>query len=202
VTDEGLLNAVGTDLTGKSTVFKVASTAILYSLAIGDDTKIWRNAHISHGAVIGANCMIGEGVHVGPGVKIGNGCRIQNGAQLFEGVTLEENVFVGPHVVFTNVLVPRAFSKRAGAFGQTLVKRGASIGANATILCGIEIGEFAMVGAGSTVTRPVRQRSIVVGNPAQFRADVCDCGGKLFHLQCPQCRAKYSYDETGPVRVK
>lgn len=168
---------------------------------IGDDTKIWLHAHISRGAVIGSNCMIGEGVHVGPGVRIGNGCRIQNGAQLFEGVALEKNVFVGPHVVFTNVgSVPRAFAKRASAFDLTLVRKGASIGANATILPGIEIGEFAMVGAGSVVTKSVRRHSLVYGNPALHHTNVCACGEKLFHLQCPQCRAKYRHDENGPHR--
>lgn len=169
---------------------------------IGDDTTIWAFAHISRGAIIGSNCMIGEGVHVGPGVKIGNGCRIQNGAQLFEGVTLEENVFIGPHVVFTNVgSVPRAFAKRASAFDLTLVKKGASIGANATILCGIEIGAFAMIGAGSVVTKSVRRQSLVYGNPAAHHRDICECGGELFHLQCPQCQAKYNFGEDGLTRA-
>ncbi len=168
---------------------------------IGDGTVIWAFAHISRGATSGKSCMIGEGVHIGPGVKIGDGCRIQNGAQLFEGVTLEENVFIGPHVVFTNVAgVPRAFSKRAAAFDLTLVKKGASIGANATILPGIEIGAFAMIGAGSVVTATVHHHTLVVGNPARVLADICDCGEKLFHMQCPQCQAYYGYDETGLVR--
>ena len=169
--------------------------------SIGDNTTIWALAHISRGVVVGKRCMIGEGVHVGPNVKIGDGCRIQNGAQLFEGVTLEENVFVGPHVVFTNVRgVPRAFAKRAGAFDLTLVKRGASIGANATIICGIEIGEFAMVGAGSVVTHNVPHHALAFGAPAKLAGWLCDCGERLFHLQCPQCRAKYSFGESGPVR--
>lgn len=180
-----------------------------YDSTIGDDTTIWAFAHISAGAVIGANCMIGEGVHIGPGVKVGDGCRIQNGAQLFEGVTLEKNVFIGPHVVFTNILVPRAFAKRAGAFNQTLVKRGASIGANATILSGIEIGAFALVGAGAVVTKPVRHHMLIVGNPARQVADVCDCGERLqtyagrgdpAYSTCPRCHARYFWDETGPVR--
>lgn len=177
-------------------------TAIIdFPCEIGDDTAIWRNAHISRDAVIGSNCMIGEGVHVGPGVKIGDGCRIQNGAQLFEGVTLEENVFVGPHVVFTNVLTPRAFSKRADAFAQTLVKRGASIGANATILCGIEIGEFALIGAGSVVTKSVPHHALAFGTPTKVAGWVCDCGENLFHLQCTKCHAKYHFDENGPTRA-
>lgn len=166
---------------------------------IGDDTNIWRNTHISAGAVIGSNCMIGQGVHVGPGVKIGDGCRIQNGAQLFEGVTLEENVFIGPHVVFTNVLTPRAHVKRADAFDLTTVRRGASIGANSTILCGIEIGEYAMVGAGTVVTKPVIRHALVHGNPAHHHGGwVCVCGEKLFHLACPKCHSKYRVDKDGP----
>jgi UDP-2-acetamido-3-amino-2,3-dideoxy-glucuronate N-acetyltransferase len=190
------------DRTRASMLFPYA--AVDFPCEIGDDTTIWAFAHISRDAVIGSNCMIGEGVHVGPGVKIGNGCRIQNGAQLFEGVTLEENVFVGPHVVFTNFLTPRASRRTAvghsNVFAPTLVKRGASIGANATILCGIEIGEFAMIGAGSVVTRSVRRQMLVYGNPAKHSADICECGEKLFRLQCPQCQIKYGYDKSGPVR--
>jgi UDP-2-acetamido-3-amino-2,3-dideoxy-glucuronate N-acetyltransferase len=180
--------------------------------SIGEGTKVWRGAYIGRGAVIGTNCMIGQGVHIGPGVKIGNGCRIQNGAQLFEGVTLEENVFIGPHVVFTNILLPRAFVKHAGAFNQTLVKKGASIGANATILSGIEIGAFAMVGAGSVVTKPVPHHALVHGNPSRSAGTwVCDCGAKLnvyagtgnpVYATCSACHARYDFDDTGPVRVK
>lgn len=170
--------------------------------SIGEGTKVWRGAYIGRGAVIGTNCMIGQGVHIGPSVKIGNGCRIQNGAQLFEGVTLEESVFIGPHAVFTNVgAVPRAFAKRASAFDLTLVKKGASIGANATILCGIEIGAFAMVGAGSVVTKHVRRQALVFGNPATHHYNICECGGELFHLQCPRCQTKYHFGKDGLTRA-
>lgn len=187
----------------------VHRTARVDTDEIGFGTKIWACTHISAGAVIGSNCMIGEGVHIGPGVKIGEGCRIQNGAQLFEGVTLEENVFIGPHVVFTNVKTPRAFVKRADAFELTRVKKGASIGANATILPGIEIGEYAMVGAGSVVTKDVRKNMLILGSPARQVADVCDCGERLrlytgqgnpAYATCPRCHARYTFDETGPVR--
>ena len=145
--------------------------------------------------------MIGEGVHVGPGVKIGDGCRIQNGAQLFEGVTLEENVFIGPHAVFTNVLVPRAFSKRAHAFAVTLVRQGASIGANATIICGTAVAEFAMVGAGSVVTKNVGAYRVVHGVPAIPRAYVCRCGVVFRPVEsipiarCTTCSAEYASDD-------
>ena len=174
---------------------------------IGESTQIWHHAYVGRGAVIGERCMIGQGVHIGPGVKVGDGCRIQNGAQLFEGVTLEENVFVGPHVVFTNVLTPRAFVKRADAFDLTLVKKGVSIGANATILCGIEIGEYAIIGAGSVVTKPVVAYALVYGNPAVKRRSVCVCGEVLgratISAPCPdivklppcrRCNAKYVYN--------
>lgn len=189
----------------------VHRTALVDTDKISFGTKIWAYAHVSRGAVIGFNCMIGEGVHIGPGIKIGNGCRIQNGAQIFEGVTLEENVFVGPHVVFTNVKTPRAFVKRADAFELTRVRKGASIGANATILPGIEIGEYAMVGAGSVVTKDVRKNMLILGSPARQVADVCACGerlrqyvghGEVVHATCTRCNARYTFDETGPVRVK
>ena len=156
--------------------------------------------------------MIGEGVHVGVGVKIGNGCRIQNGAQLFEGVTLEDNVFVGPHVVFTNVRLPRAFSKRARAFDLTTVKRGVSIGANATIMCGIEIGEFAMVGAGSVATKNVAPYSVVVGNPAKLYKYVCACGSFIRPhttgpattdwVTCGACKVVYSFSHEQGIRAQ
>lgn len=167
---------------------------------IGDNTKIWSGVFVGRGAKIGERCTIGQGVHIGPNVVIGNGCKIQNGVQLFAGVTLEDNVFIGPHVVFTNVSTPRAFVDRKEEFEPTRVKRGASIGANATIVCGHVIGEFAMVGAGSVVTKDVRRHQLVVGNPAKFVEHLCECGSHLFHSQCPRCNVRYTWDETGPVK--
>ena len=146
---------------------------------IGAGTSIWRFAHVSKGALIGAGCTIGEGVHIGPHVVIGHGCKIQNGAQLFEGVTLEDDVFIGPHAVFTNVKVPRAHVSRKAEFKPTRICHGASIGANATILCGITIGEYAMIGAGSVVTEDVAAHALVYGNPANPHGAVCRCGAKL-----------------------
>ena len=148
------------------------------SCEIGD-TFIWPGASICRGAKIGDRCVIGRDAHVGPNVVIGNGCKIQNGAQLFEGVMLEDDVFIGPHVVTTNVLTPRAFVNRRAEFKPTLIKRGASIGANATILCGVTIGEYAMVGAGAVVTRDVAAHALVYGNPARPHGAVCKCGEKL-----------------------
>ena len=177
------------------------NAAIDFPCTIGDRTKIWR-AHVMAEAVIGEDCTIGDGVHVGPKVVIGNGCKIQNGAQLFEGVTLEDEVFIGPHVVFTNVLTPRAFVDRKSEFKPTLVKRGASIGANATILCGVTIGEYAMVGAGAVVTRDVPAYTCVVGVPSVFQSYVCVCGTpmKMMTIQygaCHTCRRRYDFNGSG-----
>ena len=179
-------------------LFLRAPSAILDSLDIGQDTRVWANAHVSAGSVIGSNCTIGEGVHIGPHVVIGNGCKIQNGAQLFEGVMLEDDVFIGPHVVTTNVLTPRAFIDRKTEFKPTLVKRGASIGANATILCGVTIGEYAMVGAGAVVTRDVPPFTCVVGVPAEFKSYVCVCGVLMSMMTirygaCHTCRRRYHF---------
>ena len=165
------------------TVFQRHDTAKVaddsHSPPIGEGTKIWGFASVEKGVSIGCNCVIGMYVHVGPHVVIGHGCKIQNGAQLFEGVTLEDDVFIGPHAVFTNVKVPRAHVSRKAEFKPTLVKRGASIGANATILCGITIGEYALVGAGSVVTEDVAAHALVYGNPAKPHGAVCKCGERL-----------------------
>lgn len=145
---------------------------------IGEGTQIWHFVHIMLGARIGKKCTVGDGVHIAGGVVIGDGCSIQNGAQLFTGVTLEDDVFVGPHVVFTNVVNPRAFLDRKNDFRPTLVKRGASIGANATVRCGVTIGEYAMIGAGAVVTKDVPAHTAWIGNPAKFLYQVCRCGAR------------------------
>lgn len=131
-------------------------------------TKVWAFTHISKDAVIGENCTIGEHVFIGEGVVIGNGCKIQNGAQLFKGVTIEDNVFIGPHVVTTNDIMPKADGKDwLDRFELTLIKAGASIGANVTIVCGVTIGYNAMVGAGSVVTKDIPNHEVWYGNPAK-----------------------------------
>lgn len=154
----------------------IQKTAIVESLQIGERTKIWHHAHVSEGVFVGKDCTIGEGVHIGPKCTVGSKCKIQNGAQLFNETVLHQRVFIGPHVVFTNVKTPRAHVSRKEDFGVTLVLQGASIGANATILPGITIGEYAMVGAGSVVTKNVPDYTIVVGNPAKPLGYVCACG--------------------------
>jgi len=142
---------------------------------IGDNTKIWHFAQIREGAIIGNDCIVGKGAYVGVDVKIGSGVKIQNFATIYQGVTIEDDVFIGPHVVFTNDKYPRAFSKEWEVI-PTVVKRGASIGANSTIICGVTVGTYSMVGAGSVVTRDVPTKTLVFGNPAKAKSYICKCG--------------------------
>ena len=147
--------------------FKAHSTAVIDEGAvIGDNTHIWHFCHVMPGAQIGSNCNLGQNVFVDKNVRIGNGVKIQNNVSVYNSVTLEDDVFVGPSVVFTNVINPRSFIERKTEFKPTLVKKGASIGANATILCGISIGEYALIGAGAVVTKDVPAYALMVGNPA------------------------------------
>ena len=157
----------------------VHPTAIVEDGAmIGEGTRIWHFAHIRKGAIIGKNCNIGKDVYIDVNVHIGNNVKIQNGVSVYRGVTIEDDVFLGPHAVFTNDLYPRSFNKDWKVI-PTLVKKGASIGANATIICGVIIGEYSMVGAGSVVTRDVPPHGLVYGNPARLRGFVCYCGRPL-----------------------
>jgi UDP-2-acetamido-3-amino-2,3-dideoxy-glucuronate N-acetyltransferase len=134
---------------------------------IGKGTKIWHFSHVMPGAVIGGNCNIGQNVVISPKVRLGNNVKVQNNVSVYTGVTCEDDVFLGPGCVFTNVLNPRSFISRKDEFKSTLVKRGASIGANATILCGLTVGEYAMIGAGAVVTKDVPPYALVVGNPGR-----------------------------------
>lgn len=147
------------------------------SVEIGDGTKIWINSQIRKGAKIGAYCNIGKDTFIDADVCIGDRVKIQNGVSLYHGVTIESDVFIGPNAVFTNDLYPRAFGE--WQVTETLVKRGASIGANATIICGNIIGEYSMIGSGSVVTKNVPPHALVVGNPAMIIGYVCECGNKL-----------------------
>jgi len=160
---------------------------------IGAGTRIWYFCHIMAGAKIGRGCNLGQNVFVGSGVVIGNNVKIQNNVSLYDGVTLEDEVFCGPSCVFTNVINPRAFIERKDEYRPTRVRRGATIGANATILCGATIGEYAMIGAGAVVHGDVLPYALMVGVPARRSGWVCRCGVTLpARLECPACGARYA----------
>jgi len=154
------------------------SAIIAENSKIGDNTKVWVNVQIRENTIIGENCIISKDVYIDKNVKIGNNCKIQNSVSVYDGVTLEDDVFVGPNAVFTNDKIPRSFNTK-WQITPTLVKKGASLGANCTIVCGISIGEYAMVGAGSVVTKNVEPFSLVIGNPAKFASYICKCGNKV-----------------------
>lgn len=165
---------------------------------IGAGSKIWHFVHVLSATTIGRDCVLGQNVMAGPRVTIADGCKIQNNVALYEGVELEEGVFCGPSCVFTNVNNPRAFMNRKAEFRRTLVKRGASIGANATIVCGHDIGEGAFVAAGAVVTRHVPPFAMVGGVPARFMGWMCRCGERLdTTLKCKVCDRAYSRDGDG-----
>lgn len=146
---------------------------------IGEGTKIWHFSHIQEGVIIGKNCIIGQNVNIAPGVVIGDNVKIQNNVSLYSGVIVEDDAFIGPSAVFTNVINPRSFMERKDEFKKTLVQRGASIGANSTIVCGVSLGEYCFIGAGSVVTKNVLDRSVVVGVPAAVYGKICKCGGTI-----------------------
>lgn len=147
--------------------------------SIGEGTKIWHFSHLMTGCTIGLNCVIGQNVMVASNVVLGNNVKVQNNVSIYEGVICEDDVFLGPSMVFTNVINPRSAISRKDSFKQTIVRKGATIGANATIICGNEIGRYAMVGAGAVVSKPVGDYALVVGNPAQQRGWVSEFGHRL-----------------------
>jgi UDP-2-acetamido-3-amino-2,3-dideoxy-glucuronate N-acetyltransferase len=152
---------------------------------IGEGTKIWHFCHVMKNSVIGKGCVLGQNVLVASGVRLGDNCKIQNNVSLYTGVVLEDHVFCGPSMVFTNVINPRCEVIRKDEYKRTLVKRGASLGANCTIVCGVTIGQYAFVGAGAVVTRDVPDFALVTGSPARQRSWMCRCGIKL-QLSDPQ----------------
>jgi len=176
--------------------FAHPSAAVDQPCEIGVGTKIWHFVHVMKGSKIGANCNLGQNVHVAPDVRIGRNVKIQNNVSLYTGVELEDDVFCGPSMVFTNVITPRSHVNRKDEYKKTLVRRGASLGANSTIVCGITVGRYAFVGAGAVVTKDVPSPALVVGVPARRIGWVCECGVRLTLSaelwSCPQCGASYS----------
>lgn len=169
---------------------------------IGEGTKIWHFSHVLKDSRIGRDCSIGQNVVIGPNVTIGDGCKIQNNVSVYDGVTLEDNVFCGPSMVFTNVVNPRAEISRRDAFADTLVRTGATIGANATVVCGVEIGRYAFIGAGAVVTRDVPDFALMVGNPARQAGSMCVCGERLPdgaepEIACGACQRTFTRQDGG-----
>lgn len=162
---------------------------------IGEETKIWHYSHVMKGAKIGENCQLGQNVFVGSRAKIGNGVKIQNNVSIYDCVKLEDGVFCGPSMVFTNVINPRSHIPRKNEFKETLVKKGVTLGANSTILCGITIGEYAFIGAGAVVTKDIPAYALVYGNPARLKGWICQCGVKLGFknnkAKCSICKKEY-----------
>lgn len=156
---------------------------------IGEGTKVWHFCHILSGAVIGERCSLGQNVVVMNGTRIGNNVKIQNNVSVYEGVTLEDDVFCGPSMVFTNVINPRSAVSRKHEYRPTLVKRGASIGANATIVCGATLGEYSFIGAGAVVSKDVPPYALMVGVPARRAGWMCECGERLPSGDAPRCTA-------------
>jgi len=175
-----------------SNYFCHESTIISKESEIGDNSKIWQFCHILGHSIIGKNCVIGQNVMIGPDVKIGSNCKIQNNVSIYKGITIEDNVFCGPSCVFTNVKTPRSFIDRSKEFLDTIIREGCSIGANATIICGIELGKYSMIAAGSVVTKNVKPYSLVVGSPASHVGWVSETGERLGkNLICPRTGQEY-----------
>ena len=166
---------------------------------VGEGTRVWAGTHIMSGAQVGKNCNIGENCFIEGGVTVGNGVKIKNNVALYSGVICEDDVFLGPSCVFTNVTTPRAFIERKHEFKQTVVGKGATIGANATILCGNTVGQYALIGAGAVVSRNIPNYALAYGCPARVQGYVCRCGHKLdFHAEraeCPECGKSYRMEE-------
>jgi UDP-2-acetamido-3-amino-2,3-dideoxy-glucuronate N-acetyltransferase len=180
-----------------NTQFFAHETAVIDSgCKIGEGTKIWHFSHIMTGCVIGKNCNVGQNVVVSPEVVLGNNVKVQNNVSIYTGVVCEDDVFLGPSMVFTNIVNPRSAVNRKSQYVKTLVKRGATIGANSTIVCGITLGEFSFIGAGAVVIRDVKPYALVVGNPAKHIGWMSEFGHRLEfdeqgNAECPESKEKY-----------
>ena len=180
----------------KENYFLHPSSFVDENVSVGDGTKIWHYSHILNNTKIGKHCVLGQNVAAGPDVEIGAGCKIQNNVSLYKGVVLEDGVFCGPSCVFTNVYTPRAFIERKNEFLTTRIKKGASLGANSTIVCGVTVGRYAFVGAGAVVKKDVVDYALIVGVPARQIGWVCKCGvtlkfNKKNHARCERCGSEY-----------
>ena len=187
--------------------FKHESAYVDEGCVIGTGTKIWHFSHIMSNCIIGENCNIGQNVVVSPDVKLGHNVKIQNNVSVYTGVICEDDVFLGPSMVFTNVINPRSAVARKNEYKPTILRRGSSVGANATIVCGNEIGEYALIGAGSVITKPVPPYALVVGNPARQIGWVSEYGHRLNFDEnnmatCPETGQKYKLDNGKVIRIK
>jgi UDP-2-acetamido-3-amino-2,3-dideoxy-glucuronate N-acetyltransferase len=185
-------------MSDKPSYFSHESSYVDDGSVVGEGTKIWHFSHVMTGARIGRRCNIGQNVVVSPDVTIGDNVKIQNNVSVYTGVILEDDVFCGPSMVFTNVVNPRSHVSRKDEYRQTLVKRGATLGANSTIVCGHSIGRYAFIGAGAVVTRDIPDYALVLGNPARVVGWMCECGVKLVscaampeRARCSACGAEY-----------
>jgi len=172
---------------------------------VGAGTKIWHFCHVMPGAVIGEGCSLGQNVVVMAGARLGNNVKVQNNVSIYEGVTLEDDTFCGPSCVFTNVSTPRSHVSRKHAYQETRVGRGATIGANATIVCGVTLGEYAFIGAGAVITRDIPAYALVVGSPATRIGWMCQCGVRLAlsgaEGGCGECGTRYRLGPDGLTRI-
>jgi UDP-2-acetamido-3-amino-2,3-dideoxy-glucuronate N-acetyltransferase len=200
----------GTEAPKDSPYFAHESAFIDEGVEIGEGTSIWHVSHVLKGSRIGQNCKIGQNVVIGPKAVVGNGVKIQNNVSVYEGVTLEDGVFCGPSMVFTNVFNPRSEIPRMHELKTTLVKRGATLGANCTIICGTTIGRYALIGAGAVVSKDIPDYALAVGVPARVTGWVCACGHKLhFDLAqdasqatCSECNLSYERTSDGQIKPK
>jgi acetyltransferase-like isoleucine patch superfamily enzyme len=199
-------------MTDQKTGFYAHPSAVVESDAIGEGTKIWHFAHVRKGSLIGKNCNIGKSVYIDIDSAIGNNVKIQNFVSVYKGVTIEDDVFVGPSATFTNDLYPRAFIWDEEHVSQTRIGRGASIGANATLVCGIRVGNYAMIGAGSVVAEDVSAFALVIGNPGRQVGWVCYCGHRLKEVavqgenagifECPACKRRMEIEKNGQLQER
>jgi UDP-2-acetamido-3-amino-2,3-dideoxy-glucuronate N-acetyltransferase len=200
--NQGLSAAVAYPSTPEGDIFIHPTAVIDKNVAIGEKTKIWHFSHILSGSTVGDGCNIGQNVVIGPDVIVGKRCKIQNNVSVYKGVTLEDEVFCGPSIVFTNIYNPRAAISKMDQVRPTQVKKGATIGANATVVCGTTLGRYCFIGAGSVVNRNVPDHALVVGNPAKQIGWACLCGERLAkNLKCPNCGSRFKKQPEGLVQL-